>query len=53
MQILQGDRYSCQIDPEIQKRKADTVIENDGDLKQLNTAVNTWLAQLSKETRRQ
>ena len=47
------DRYSCQIDPEIQKRKADTVIENAGDLKQLNTAVNTWLAQLRKETRRQ
>ena len=47
------NRYRCQIDPEKQISKADTVIENDGDLKQLNSAVNAWLARLRKETRRQ
>ena len=45
-------RYACQIDPALQREKADIVIENDGDLKQLNDCVNAWLAALRKEARR-
>lgn len=47
------NRYSCQIDPEIQKNRAHTVIENDGNLQQLHTDVNRWLARLRKEARNQ
>ena len=43
------DRYQCQIDPEVQIRKADTVIYNDDSLEALNTQVNTWLRKLRKE----
>lgn len=44
-------RYDCQIDPEIQLAKADTVIYNDDSLEALNTQVNTWLRKLRKESR--
>lgn len=44
------DRYQCQIDPEVQISKADTVIYNDDSLEALNTQVNTWLRKLRKES---
>ncbi len=44
-------RYDHQIDPEIQKQKADIVIENNGDLKELDHKVNLVTAKLRKESR--
>lgn len=44
-------RYASQISPELQCEKADTVIHNDSDLKQLNTDINTWIAKIRKEAR--
>lgn len=44
------DRYRCQIDPEVQISKADTIIYNDDSLEALNTQVNTWLRKLRKAT---
>ena len=45
------NRYRSQIDPELQKEKADTVIVNDGTLTELNSEVNAWLRKLKKGTR--
>lgn len=44
-------RYASQISPAVQCEKADTVIHNDSDLKQLNTDINAWIARLRKEAR--
>lgn len=44
------ERYQCQIDPEVQTGKADTVIYNDDSLEALNTEVNAWLRKLRKES---
>ncbi len=44
-------RYESQLDPEYQKQQADTVIENDGDLKELGSKVNKYIASIRKELR--
>lgn len=44
------NRYDCQINPEEQISKADTVIYNDDSLEALNTQVNTWLRKLRKDS---
>ncbi len=44
-------RYDSQINIEEQKKKADFVINNDGDLKKLNDDVNAWLRELRREAR--
>jgi len=44
-------RYNSQYDPEYQKSHADTVIENDGTLTELNEKVNEWLKKLRREKR--
>lgn len=46
------DRYASQIDPSLQVKKADFVIENNGDLKELGSKVNQFVAQMRKEIRR-
>ena len=46
------DRYASQIDPSLQVEKADFVIENNGDLKELGSKVNQFVAQTRKEIRR-
>lgn len=46
------DRYASQIDPSLQVKKADIVIENNGDLKELGSKVNQFVAQMRKEIRR-
>lgn len=45
-------RYASQLDPEYQKENADDVILNDGDLKELGSKVNQYIATLRKEMRR-
>lgn len=44
-------RYSSQLDPEYQMQNADDVIMNDGDLKELGSKVNQYIAKLRKEIR--
>ena len=44
-------RYASQMDPEKQKEKADYVLVNDGDRKELEQQINLWVGQLRKETR--
>jgi len=39
------------MDPEKQKEKADYVLVNDGDRKELEQQINLWVSQLRKETR--
>ena len=46
------DRYASQVDPSLQVEKADFVIENNGDLKELGSKVNQFVAQTRKEIRR-
>lgn len=43
-------RYQSQIDPEIQKQKADYVLTNNGDWKELEDQINTWIRTMRKET---
>lgn len=45
-------RYSSQLDPEYQMQNADDVIINDGDLKELGSKVNQYIASLRKELRK-
>lgn len=44
-------RYASQLDPSLQKEKADHVIENNGDLKELDSLVNKYIGQLRRELR--
>ena len=44
-------RYASQLDPEYQKQQADTVIENNGDLKELDALINKYVGSLRKELR--
>lgn len=44
-------RYASQLDPEYQMQNADDVIMNDGDLKELGSKVNQYIAKLRKEIR--
>lgn len=44
-------RFDSQLDPEYQKSLADTVIENNGDLKQLDSLMNKYIGALRKEIR--
>lgn len=44
-------RYDSQIDPEIQKAKADIVLDNSSDLKALDQKINQWMRELRKEAR--
>lgn len=44
-------RYASQIDPQIQKQKADIVIENNGTTDDLNHAVNNLMKQLRAKER--
>ena len=44
-------RYDSQIDPEIQKTKADIVLDNSSDLKTLDQKINQWMRELRKEAR--
>ncbi len=44
-------RYHSQLSPVVQVQQADIVIENNGDLKALNTRINEVLRQLRKESR--
>ena len=44
-------RYSSQLDTEYQMQNADDVIMNDGDLKELGSKVNQYIAKLRKEIR--
>ena len=45
------ERYESQIDPEIQKTKADRVIDNSGDLRTLDQKINAWIRGLREEMR--
>ena len=44
-------RYESQIDPEIQKTKADIVFDNSSDLQALDQTINRWMRELRKEAR--
>lgn len=44
-------RYDSQIDPEIQKARADIVLDNSSDLKTLDHRINEWMRELRKEAR--
>ena len=44
-------RYLSQMAPQEQMAKADCVLHNDGDRRELEQAVNQWLGKLRKETR--
>lgn len=44
-------RYASQLDPDYQKQQADTVIENDSDLKELDALINRYVGSLRKELR--
>lgn len=44
-------RYHSQLSKEYQKEKATVVIENDADLKALNTTINQWVATLRRKAR--
>lgn len=46
-----NERYASQIDPSLQIEKADKVIENNGDLKALDSIVNKYIGQLRRELR--
>ena len=41
-------RYDSQIDPEIQKARADRVIENNGTLSDLDRAINLWIGEMRR-----
>ena len=45
------ERYESQIDPEIQKTKADRVIDNSSDLRTLDQKINAWIRGLREEMR--
>lgn len=45
------NRYQSQIDPEIQKQKADRIIDNSSGLKELDTKINAWMKEMRKEMR--
>lgn len=45
------DRYDSQIDPEIQKQKADRIIDNSSGLKELDACINAWMREMRKEMR--
>ena len=45
------ERCSRQIDPEIQKAKADRIIYNNGSLKDLDSEINAWMKEMRKEMR--
>lgn len=45
------NRYHSQIDPEIQKQKADRIIDNSSGLKELDTNINAWMREMRKEMR--
>lgn len=44
-------RYASQLSPSLQVEKADKVIENNGDLKALDSIVNQYIGQLRRELR--
>lgn len=44
-------RYGSQMDPQLQMQKADYVLHNDGDKKELDQQINTWISALRKEIR--
>jgi dephospho-CoA kinase len=44
-------RYRAAVNEDVQKQKADTVIVNDGDRRELERQVNQWLRELRKECR--
>lgn len=44
-------RYESQIDPEVQKQKADRIIDNSEDLKALDQKINAWMREMRKEMR--
>ncbi len=45
------DRYHSQIDPEIQKQKADRIIDNSRGLRELDSEINAWMREMRKEMR--